>query len=80
MLQSNEVGSSNAMEKEGFIRCIMFLYALGLSIGTLVTDRHSGIRKWVSERLDINHRFDIWHIAKSMLIAYSSKNYDNVFR
>ena len=68
LFQSNEVGSSVAMEKEGFVRCIMFLYAVGIAVSTLVTDKHTGIRKWVADNMTIDHRFDVWHIAKSKLI------------
>jgi solute carrier family 8 (sodium/calcium exchanger) len=53
------------MEKEGFIRSISYLQGEGLSVDTIVTDRHVQIRKWIRENLpQTSHRFDIWHIAK----------------
>ena len=39
LLQSNEVKSSNHMEKEGLARTLNFLQANCLEIGTLITDR-----------------------------------------
>ena len=52
------------MEKEGFVRAVNKLQQ-GFKVGTLVTDRHSHISKWVWESLpEINHYYDIWHIAK----------------
>ena len=38
--QSNQVTSSNHMEKEGLSRALKFLDAKSLQVGTLVTDRH----------------------------------------
>ena len=42
-LQSNEVKSSNHMEKEGLSRALNFLRAKCLEIDTLITDRHRQI-------------------------------------
>lgn len=41
LVQRNEVGSSPAMEYEGFQRCMTFLLGCGLAIGTFISDRHS---------------------------------------
>ena len=61
ILQSNEVKNSNAMEKEG----LQFLTDEGLSLDTLITDRHVQIRKHMRERWPaIKHRLDGWHIGK----------------
>ena len=46
--QSNEVGSSNHMEK-GLHRVLEFLKEKDLQVGTLVTDRHQQITKWIRE-------------------------------
>jgi len=61
--QSNEVQSSYHCEKEGLTRC---LNTVGADlIGTLVTDRHRQIAKYIREDFpDITHLFDIWHVAK----------------
>ncbi|KAG1671219.1 THAP domain-containing protein 10 [Nymphon striatum] len=77
LVQSNEVGGANYMEKEGFIRSINFIEHYGLNIGTIVSDRHVQLRKWIREnRPDITHLFDIWHISKSLkrkLLALSKE-------
>ena len=65
MSQRNEVGSSPAMEYEGFQRCMTFLLGCGLAIGTFISDRHVSIAKHMREKLkDITHYFDLWHIKK----------------
>lgn len=64
-LQCNEVKNSNAMEKEGLERCLQFLTEDGLSINTLITDRHVQIRKYMRERWPaIKHMLDGWHVGK----------------
>lgn len=53
------------MEKEGLVRAIKFLQKKKFKIGTLVTDRHKQIAKWVRENISsTDHRYDIWHLAK----------------
>ena len=53
------------MEKEDLIRGIQFFESNDLQIELLVTDRHSQISKWMRENMpDINHRHDVWHVAK----------------
>ena len=65
--QSNEVKSSNHMEKEGLSRAIDFLSANSLTIHTLVTDRHKQITKFISKKHpNIEHRYDVWHVSKGM--------------
>ena len=67
-LQSNEVSSSNNMEKEGLQRVLQFLDENGLQVGALVTDRHQQITKWIREQHpNITHYYDVWHVAKGML-------------
>ena len=51
--QRNEVGSSTAMEYEGFKRSMDFLLSDGLDISTLVSDRHQTIAKHMREKLPI---------------------------
>lgn len=56
------------MELEGLIRCLQFLEINDLGLKTIVTDRHVQINKWLRENMeDVDHRFDIWHLAKGML-------------
>ena len=63
--QSNEVGGSYHMEKEGLQRVLNFLQQQGLTVEVLVTDRHKQINKWLRETYPtITHYYDIWHVAK----------------
>ena len=65
IFQSNEVKQSNAMEREGLQRAIDNLFSKGLEIGTLITDRHVQIAKYLWEtHPEIEHRYDAWHMVK----------------
>ncbi|XP_068760318.1 uncharacterized protein [Montipora capricornis] len=67
LVQSNEVKNSNAMEKEGLQRSLQFLTDEGLSVDTLITDRHVQIRKQMREKWPaVKHRLDGWHIGKGI--------------
>lgn len=67
--QSNEVSSTNHMEKEGLHRVLNFTKERGLNVGVLVTDRHQQITKMMREQHpDIKHYFDVWHVAKGECI------------
>ena len=64
-VQSNEVKSSNHMEKEGLTRALNFLSANWLEVKTLITGRHSQISKFIGNQYPtIEHRYDIWHISR----------------
>ena len=53
------------MEKEGLVRALKLLKKKKFKIGTLVTDWHMQIAKWLRlDETDIDHRYDIWHVAK----------------
>ena len=68
VFQSNEVKSSYYMELEGLKRSLTVIKNQDVDIQTLVKDRHSGIKKYMREQeKDIDHRFDCWHMATSML-------------
>lgn len=72
--QSNEVGSSYHMEKEGLLRGLKFLVENMLDIKLLVSDRHKQISAWLrSEWPNIEHRYDVWHVAKGKLIIIEMK-------
>lgn len=65
MLQSNECGGSYHMEITGLQRMVTLMQSWQLQIGTLVTDRHRQIAKWVRENMEgTRHCYDIWHLAK----------------
>ena len=55
------------MELEGAKRSFAFLKAKGLPINRFVSDRHTGIAKWIREcQRDTKHFYDIWHVARSV--------------
>ena len=47
--QSNEVGGSYYMEREGLHRSIQYLKERDLGVKVIVTDRHTHINKWLRE-------------------------------
>ena len=54
------------MELEGFKRLMRKINSSGLVVEKLVTDRHRQLAKYVRENTNINHMYDVWHIAKGM--------------
>uniref|UniRef100_A0A1X7U564 THAP-type domain-containing protein n=1 Tax=Amphimedon queenslandica TaxID=400682 RepID=A0A1X7U564_AMPQE len=67
LVQSNEVKSSNHMKLEGLKRAMEKIHDHDLSIGTIVTDRHMQISKWLREsHPDTKHYYDVWHVAKGV--------------
>ena len=72
-IQSNEVGGSYHMEKEGLHRVMEFLRGENLTVGVLVTDRHRQINKWLREmHPNVKHYYDVWHVAKGIAHIYRS--------
>ncbi|XP_039675650.1 uncharacterized protein LOC120570981 isoform X8 [Perca fluviatilis] len=65
LVQSNEVGGSYHMEKEGLKRCLDLLDSNGLVMDYIVTDRHPQIQKYLRER-SITHFYDVWHFEKGL--------------
>lgn len=64
-LQSNEVGGSCYMEKQGLKQALSNLNDCDVHVDILVTDRHAQIKKFIrEEHQEIKHYFDVWHIAK----------------
>ena len=59
LVQSDEVSSSDAMKKDGLVRTVHFFNSNGLQLGSLVTDPHLQIAKWVREELpNTKHYYD----------------------
>lgn len=59
------------MEVEGLKRSVTFLTTRALSIDTLITDRSSSVSKYVRTKLpDTKHYYDIWHVAKGIILLY----------
>ncbi|XP_068077615.2 uncharacterized protein isoform X2 [Danio rerio] len=65
LVQSNEVGGSYHMEKEGLKRCLDLLENNGLEVDYIVTDRHPQIQKYLRER-KITQFYDVWHFEKGL--------------
>ncbi|KAG0435527.1 hypothetical protein HPB47_018430 [Ixodes persulcatus] len=67
LVKSTEVSSSNRMEAEGLQRCLDYLHTQEMSVDILVTDRHSEGKASLRDHYpEINHRFDVWHVAKGV--------------
>lgn len=67
LVQVTETGSSVKMEKLGLERSLQFVTESGVTIKVLATDRHLGIQAFMkSEYPQIDHQFDVWHLAKSV--------------
>ena len=53
------------MEITGLQRMTKLLEDWGLEVGTMVTDRHRQIAKWIAGNMqNTRHCYDIWHVAK----------------
>ena len=58
------------MELYGFKLCLETLLR-DVSISKFVSDRHIGISSFIQENHpEIIHRYDIWHVAKSMFKSF----------
>ena len=67
IVQCTEVNNSNAMEREGFKRCMDNIKAKGGNIKVIATDRHVGIRADLKRNYsEVDHQFDVWHLSKSI--------------
>ena len=65
VVQVTEVTSSNAMEKEGFERCIQDLAREEVTIKRIATDRHTSISSSMKkDHGEIDHQYDVWHLSK----------------
>ncbi|XP_041951764.1 uncharacterized protein LOC121711937 isoform X2 [Alosa sapidissima] len=65
LVQSNEVGGSYHMEKEGLRRCLDLLESNGLAVDYIVTDRHPQIQKYLRER-NIVQFYNVRHFEKGL--------------
>ncbi|XP_077418866.1 uncharacterized protein LOC144049968 [Vanacampus margaritifer] len=65
LLQSNEVGGSKHMEKEGLKRSLNVLEERGVTLQSVVTDCHPEIEKFLEEA-NITHYYDVWHMEKGL--------------
>ena len=74
VVQVTEVTSSNAMEKEGFARCIQDLAREEVTIMRIATDRHTSISSSMKkDHGEINHQYVVWHLSKWIVKKLSKK-------
>lgn len=74
IIQSNEVGGSYYMEKEGLHRCSQFQKQLRHQVQVLITDRHKQVNKWLREKHPhVTHYYDVWQVAKGIEIYQPQK-------
>ncbi|XP_057197996.1 uncharacterized protein LOC130559113 [Triplophysa rosa] len=72
LVQSNEVGGSYHMEKEGLQRSVALLKDYGVRLECIVTDRHPQIQKYLRE-CNITQFYGVWHLEKGI-----TKKLDNI--
>ncbi|XP_064474229.1 uncharacterized protein LOC135388550 [Ornithodoros turicata] len=67
VVKATTVSSSYCMKQKGLELCLDHVKAKGMKVETLVTDRHSQVKSFLkTKHPDINHRFDVWHVAKGI--------------
>ena len=65
IVQVSKVTSSNAIEREGFKRCMENIHDRGATVKVVATDHHVSI--WYDMKKNfphLQHQFDVWHVAK----------------
>ena len=78
-VQVSMCSSSAAMEQLAFTQLLNWIEDHHVVPHLICTDRHSGIRKFMSkQRPHIIHEFDAWHMAKSLLKALSKACHKSV--
>ncbi|XP_054760802.2 uncharacterized protein LOC129267074 [Lytechinus pictus] len=74
LVQVSQANSSVAMEKVGCKMSLDDMLAAGVEVKIFATDRHGGIRKMLREEYEwIDHQFDVWHFAKSVVKRLTNK-------
>ena len=74
VVQVSEVTSSNAMEREGFKRCMEHIQGKGAKVKVVATDHHVSIKSDMKRNYpDVDHQFDVWHLAKSVTKKLTEK-------
>ena len=75
VVQVTEITSLNAMEKEGFVRCISRLKGEDdVCNDRITTDRHTVITSTMAKDYPhIKHQYDIWHLSKSVVKKLNKK-------
>ena len=74
VVQVSEVANSNAMEREGFKRCMETISGKGAVVKVVATDRHIGIAADIKrDHPEKEHQFDVWHVSKSITKKLTEK-------
>ncbi|CAH1257856.1 Hypp1908 [Branchiostoma lanceolatum] len=78
LVQVTETGTSQSMERHGFEKSMEFIRESGIEVECVATDRHRGIGASLKQpnNRNINHQYDVFHMAKSIekkLSAYAKR-------
>ncbi|XP_072306189.1 uncharacterized protein [Eucyclogobius newberryi] len=65
LVQSNEVGGSFYMEKDGLHRCLDLLQTNNIEVDYIVTDRHTQVKTYLRGR-SVTQYYDVWHLEKGI--------------
>ena len=64
------------MEKEGLKRSLALLEERGVTLDSIVTDRHPQIQKFLREA-NVTQYYDVWHMEKGILYCVCVLEGDN---
>lgn len=74
VIHVGEVSSSNAMEREGFKRCMNNIVDKGVNVKVVATDGHVGIASDMKkDHGDKQHQQDVWHVSKRVTTKLTEK-------
>jgi hypothetical protein len=60
------------MELESLKRQFTYLEKANVTVGKLVTDRHTQVSAYVAnEKTEIDHAYDVWHVAKGIVTLHT---------
>ena len=83
IVQVSEVTNRNALEREGFKRSMENIQGKGAKVKVVATDRRPSIKSDMKRIYpNIDHQFDVWHLAKSVtkrLTEKAKKDCGNLF-
>ena len=62
------------MEREEFKRCMENIHSKGAKVKVVATDGHVSIKSDMKRiYTDVDHQFDVWHLAKSVTKKLTEK-------
>ena len=57
------------MKRRDLEKVVEWIHRHHLEIGTIISDRHIQIQKWIREILpQTTHFYDVWHVAKVCIL------------